>query len=114
MGITTALIEDTADFSRANDEDNLYIKNVRSQTKHRVNEAGWVGESSTVVNFESIYDIPDSAGVYDILVGATFLPPFIGTQPLINVTFDHPFLYVVRDLNSGAILFIGRVMDPTV
>ncbi|MDY6845241.1 MAG: serpin family protein [Thermodesulfobacteriota bacterium] len=114
MGITTALIEDTADFSRANDEDNLYIKNVRSQTKHRVNEAGWVGESSTVVNFESIYDIPYSAGGYEILGGATFLPPFIGTQPPINVTFDHPFLYVVRDLNSGAILFIGRVMDPTV
>jgi serpin B len=26
---------------------------------------------------------------------------------------DHPFVFVIRDRKSGAILFLGRVMDPT-
>ncbi len=29
-----------------------------------------------------------------------------------TITFNRPFLYVIRDRGSGAILFIGRVADP--
>jgi serpin B len=25
---------------------------------------------------------------------------------------DHPFLYLIRDQTTGAVLFIGRVVDP--
>jgi serpin B len=28
--------------------------------------------------------------------------------------FNKPFLYVIRDVETGAILFMGRVVDPTV
>jgi serine protease inhibitor len=28
------------------------------------------------------------------------------------VRFDRPFLFVLRDLRTGAVLFLGRVSDP--
>jgi serpin B len=30
-----------------------------------------------------------------------------------DVWADHPFLYFVRDEPTGAILFMGRVLDPS-
>lgn len=37
-----------------------------------------------------------------------------GAAPLgLNVFVNHPFLYVLRDQPTGAILFMGRVLDPT-
>jgi len=30
----------------------------------------------------------------------------------VEVTIDHPFIYLIRDIETGAILFVGRVMNP--
>jgi len=32
--------------------------------------------------------------------------------PDVSLTIDHPFIFVIRDLPSGQILFIGRVLNP--
>jgi serpin B len=40
------------------------------------------------------------------LVAAVIEPPI----PVFRA--DHPFLFLIRDAQSGVILFLGRVMNP--
>lgn len=37
-----------------------------------------------------------------------------GPQPArtISLRLNHPFLFVLREVKTGAILFMGRVLDP--
>jgi len=35
---------------------------------------------------------------------------FVGAD--VEVTLDHPFIFLIRDIETDAILFLGRVLDP--
>jgi serpin B len=46
--------------------------------------------------------------VVEMVAGAAPAPP----TPVTEITVDRPFFYLITDRNTGAILFVGRVMDP--
>jgi serpin B len=79
-----------ADFSGMTDEEALFISDVIHKAFVSVDEAGTEAAAATAV-----------------IVKATSAP----AEPVV-VTVDRPFLFLIRDIETGAILFIGRVMDP--
>lgn len=88
MNMPTPFDEIAADFSGINNGfEQLYISDVLHQAFISVNEYGTEAAAATAV-----------------IVGTTSLPPV--------VTVDRPFVYLVRDNETGAILFVGRVVDP--
>ena len=65
------------------------------QATVRVDEKGTVAAAATAATFE-----------------ATGAP--IEAEPPVELKLDHPFLFIISDLATGAPLFIGRVTNPTV
>jgi serpin B len=87
MGIAMEIFR--ADFSRIKDPPpGLYISRVEHKTFIAVTEKGTEAGAVTITLI-----VPDSA------------PP--------EFVFDRPFVFAIREKSSGAILFIGRVSDPT-
>ncbi len=89
LGVRDAF-SDKADFSGMASHDKLSISAVVHKAFIDLNEAGTEAAASTAV-----------------LIGRTSLPQ-AGTFQA-----DHPFAYVIKDNSTGAILFMGRVANPT-
>jgi serpin B len=51
----------------------------------------------------------EAAAATAIMVDATSAPP----PPDLTIRVDRPFMYVIRDHETGAVLFVGRVLDPS-
>ncbi len=52
----------------------------------------------------------EAAAATAVSARAGGMPP---SDPPIEFTADHPFLFFVRDVRSGAMLFMGRLSEPT-
>ena len=90
MGMPTAFT-DRADFSGITTEEPLLITAVIHQANIDVDEHGTTAAAATAV-----------------VIGRMSLP-----ANQVTLTVDHPFLFALRDLETGAILFLGRITDPT-
>jgi len=87
LGMTEAFAGGRADFSGMTGRRELFLSLVIHQARIEVDEAGTEAAAGTGVVLKRGSPPPD-------------------------FTADHPFLFLVRDRQTGAILFLGRVMDP--
>jgi serine protease inhibitor len=91
LGIRTAF-SDKADFSGISDR-NLFISKARQKTLVEVNEEGTEAAAVTGMTIDS---------------GIEMNPP----QPF-EMIVDRPFLFLIEDQETGTILFVGVMFDPS-
>lgn len=89
LGMGAAFSSD-ADFSGISTKSQLAIQDVIHKSFVSVNEAGTEAAAATAV-----------------ILGDTAAPE------IASMTLDHPFIFVIRDDATKAILFVGRVADPS-
>ena len=80
-----------ADFSGMTGNRELFISDVVHKAFVAVDEAGTEAAAATAV-----------------IMSRTAAPG----EPPMEVTIDRPFIFLIRDIDTGAILFVGRVMNP--
>ncbi len=88
LGMSDAFDPQSADFSGMNGTKDLYLSAVVHKAFVKVDEKGTEAGAAT-------------GGT----IGVTSLPPAF--------TADRPFIFLIRDRATDAILFVGRILDPT-
>ncbi|MGH8199396.1 MAG: serpin family protein [Steroidobacteraceae bacterium] len=85
MGVA---FHNSADFANLSSPQGFYISDVEHETVVQVDESGTVAAGSTTGT-----------------VGVTVAPP--------SMTMNRPFFYAIVDGKTGALVFIGTLIDPT-
>ncbi|MCX8156930.1 MAG: serpin family protein [Verrucomicrobiae bacterium] len=94
LGMTDAFDMNQADFSGMDGRKaNLYLTAVVHKAAVEINEEG-----------------AEAAAASGVVVGVRSAPP---QQPLV-FRADHPFLFLIRDQTTGAIIFLGRLTQPEI
>lgn len=90
LGMPAAFDPKQADFSGMDGTRDLYIGDVFHKAFVSVDEAGTEAAAATAVVMK------------------------LESMPMMDVelTVDRPFIYLIRDTQSGAVLFMGRVVNP--
>jgi serpin B len=94
LGMPSAFSLD-ADFSGITGDRDLFISDVIHKAFISVDEEGTEAAAATAV------------------VMVEMAAPIEDEEPLV-VTIDRPFVFLIRDSETGAILFLGRVTNPQV
>jgi len=89
LGMGIAFDVNQADFSGI--APLTYLSDVEHKTVVKVDESGTV-----------------AAGATTGTIGITAVP-----APQFTMTVDHPFFYAIQDDDTGALLFVGTLVDPT-
>lgn len=80
-----------ADFSAMTGNRDLFIADVVHKAFVSVDEAGTEAAAATAVVME-LTAVPETP---------------------VKVTIDHPFIFLIRDIETGTILFVGHVVNPS-
>ncbi len=91
LGMPSAFDPASADFSGMTAQEALFISDVIHEAYIAVDEEGTEAAAATAV-----------------VMRATAAP-----VETVELTIDRPFLFALRDRDTGALLFMGRVTDPT-
>ena len=91
MGMPVAFSE-SADFSGMTGNRDLFIADVVHKAFVSVDEAGTEAAAATAVVME-LTAVPETP---------------------VEVTIDRPFVFLIHDMETGTILFLGRIVNPTV
>jgi serpin B len=91
LGMTEAFIPEEADFSGMDGKQDLFVQDVLHKAFIAVDETG-----------------TEAAAASGVVVGTTSVP-----AEIITVQVDRPFVFLIRDIGTGAILFVGRVVNPS-
>jgi serine protease inhibitor len=90
LGMPTAF-GGAADFSGITAAERLAISKVIHQANITVDEAGTEAAAVTIVGMDTAAEAPEP----------------------VTLRVDRPFLFVLRDVPTGAVVFLGRVADPS-
>ena len=91
MGMGIAFKKGLADFSKMRSDNDLFISSVLHKTFVEVNEEGTEAAAVTVVE----------TAVSSVSLSHGF-----------SMIINRPFLFVIRENRSGAIMFIGKIVNP--
>ncbi len=93
MGMPDAFSKEKADFSGITSNDALLIDQIIHKTSIAVDEEGTKAVAVTTISVEAVS------------------PLFIKKGPT-EMIVDRPFIFLIRDIETGTIIFIGRVVNP--
>jgi serpin B len=104
LGMPLPLTRGEADFTAIHVpktyEEILYIGDVIHQANIDVDEKGTEAAAATAIIMQA--------------TGGGCVGSVPSPRKTITLRLDHPFLFVLRDVETGAVLFMGRVVDPSV
>jgi serpin B len=95
MGMPDAMMPGVADFSGISEkgEDSLFIQDVIHKAIVAVDENG-----------------TEAAAATGVVMSTTAAP--MPVPEVVTLTVDRPFVFLIRDLKTGTLLFVGRVLNP--
>ena len=93
MGMDEAFSPEKADFSKITQREKIYLSEVVHQAFVEVSEKTTEAAAATTGIVAGLGEPEEPPKIYFFKA-------------------DHPFVFLIRDRNSGSILFLGRLVDP--
>ena len=95
LGIKEAFDDNKADFSNIIDNKKLYVSSAIHKTRIELNETGTKAAAVTFFGIEA-YGLIEK------------------NYEEVDINFNKPFIYLIREKNTGEILFFGTVFEPNI